>query len=251
MKDTPSVVRETDAEAIRLARKLIRTARYGALAVLDPATGGPLASRVGIATDIDGTPIILTSMLSAHTRAVLADSRCSLLLGEPGKGDPLAHPRISLVCRATKLDRETDAGMQARRRYLNRHTKADLYVDLGDFSFFRLEMTGASLNGGFGRAYNLERENLLSPVLDGLAQSEQGAIDHMTVDHGEAVKLYARHFGGLEPAEWMISGIDAEGLDLACGDRVGRVWFEPPLAAAGDLRLRLVEMAKQARASLG
>ena len=80
---------------------------------------------------------------------------------------------------------------------------------------------------------------------------EQGAIDHMTVDHGEAVKLYARHFGGLEPAEWMISGIDAEGLDLACGDRVGRVWFEPPLAAAGDLRLRLVEMAKQARASPG
>ena len=219
--------------------------------MLDPATGGPLASRVGIATDLDGTPIILTSMLSAHTRALLADARCSLLVGEPGKGDPLAHPRITLICSATKLDRESDAGLQARRRYLNRNPKADLYVNLGDFSFFRLEMTGASLNGGFGRAYNLEDHNLLSPTLDGLAQSEQGAIDHMTSDHGDAVKLYAGHFAGLEPADWVISGIDAEGLDLTCGDRAGRVWFDPPLATAGDLRARLVDMARQARAPRG
>ena len=61
------VIRETDAEAIRLAKTLIRTARYGALAVLDPETGAPLASRVGVATDVDGAPLILVSLLSAHT----------------------------------------------------------------------------------------------------------------------------------------------------------------------------------------
>ena len=33
------IIRETDAEAIRLARTLLRTARYGALAVLDPQVG--------------------------------------------------------------------------------------------------------------------------------------------------------------------------------------------------------------------
>ena len=63
-------------------------------------TGAPLASRVGVATDIDGAPLILVSMLSAHTPAILADPRCSLLVGEPGKGDPLAHPRLTLICRA-------------------------------------------------------------------------------------------------------------------------------------------------------
>src|SRR5689334_17624426 len=105
MNDKPKdVIRETDAEAVRLAKTLIRTARYGALAVLEPNTGSPLASRVGVATDADGTPLILVSQLSAHTGAILADPRCSLLVGETGKGDPLAHPRITLVCRAVKLE---------------------------------------------------------------------------------------------------------------------------------------------------
>ncbi|TIX34331.1 MAG: HugZ family protein, partial [Mesorhizobium sp.] len=90
------VIRETDAEAIRLAKTLIRSARFGALAVIEPGTGSPLASRVGVATDLDGAPLILVSMLSAHTGAILADPRCSLLVGEPGKGDPLAHPRLTL-----------------------------------------------------------------------------------------------------------------------------------------------------------
>ncbi|RVB60512.1 HugZ family protein, partial [Mesorhizobium sp. M7A.F.Ca.CA.002.03.2.1] len=52
------VIRETDAEAIRLAKTLLRSARFGALAVIEPQTGSPLASRVGVATDIDGAPLI-------------------------------------------------------------------------------------------------------------------------------------------------------------------------------------------------
>ncbi len=112
MNDKPKVIRETDAEAIRLAKTLIRTRRYGALAVLDPQTGGPLVSRVGVATDLDGTPLILVSMLSAHTQALIADPRCSLLLGEPGKGDPLAHPRISLICRAERIERDSAEGQR-------------------------------------------------------------------------------------------------------------------------------------------
>ncbi|TJW76115.1 MAG: HugZ family protein, partial [Mesorhizobium sp.] len=59
------VIRETDAEAVRLAKTLVRSARFGALAVIEPGTGAPLASRVGVATDMDGAPLILVSMLSA------------------------------------------------------------------------------------------------------------------------------------------------------------------------------------------
>ena len=79
------------------------------LAVLEPRHGHPLASRVGVATDADGAPLILVSHLSAHTPAMLADPRCSLLVGEPGKGDPLAHPRVTLVCRAERLEPGTPA----------------------------------------------------------------------------------------------------------------------------------------------
>ena len=63
------VIRETDADAIRLARTLVRGARFGALAVLDPNDGSPQASRVAVATDLDGAPLILVSGLSGHTAA--------------------------------------------------------------------------------------------------------------------------------------------------------------------------------------
>lgn len=67
MTQKKEVLRETDAEAVRLAQTLIRRARHAVIATLDPATGGPIATRVGLSTDHDGTPVILVSALSAHT----------------------------------------------------------------------------------------------------------------------------------------------------------------------------------------
>ena len=197
-------IRDTDAEAIRLGKTLLRTARYGALAVLDPRSGAPLASRVAVATDLDGTPLILVSSLSEHTGGLLADPRCSLLLGEPGKGDPLAHPRISLRCLAERLERGTPVQARVERRYLNRHSKARLYAGFGDFAFFRLDVERASLNGGFGKAYHLTRADLIfnGPANDELIAAEQPAIDHMNADHSDAIDVYARAFAKATDAGW-------------------------------------------------
>ncbi|TGV14423.1 HugZ family protein [Mesorhizobium sp. M8A.F.Ca.ET.173.01.1.1] len=245
------VIRETDAEAIRLAKTLLRSARFGALAVLEPQTGAPLASRVGVATDIDGAPLILVSMLAAHTSALLADPRCSLLLGEPGKGDPLAHPRLTLVCQASRLERGSQAHARTERRYLNRNPKASLYAGLGDFSIFRLEPQRASLNGGFGKAYLLERADLLTngPIIEELAGSEQSAVEHMNADHLDAIAIYARHFAKAPGDGWTIAGLDADGMDLVSGDNVCRVFFPQPLVKASELRPALVEMARIGRAA--
>ena len=81
-----------DNAARRHAGMLLRRARFGAMATLDQSTGAPLASRVSLATAQTGDPIFLISRLSAHFGALEADQRCSLLIGEPGPGDPLAHP---------------------------------------------------------------------------------------------------------------------------------------------------------------
>lgn len=250
MEEKKHVIRETDAQAIRLARTLIRAARYGAIAVLDPRDGAPMASRVAVATDLDGAPIILVSALSAHTGALAADPRCSLLVGEPGKGDPLAYPRISISCRAIRLERDTQDHARAERRYLNRHPKGKLYAGFPDFSFFRLEPQGASLNGGFGKAYLLSRADLLveGVATEELAAREQGAIDHMNEDHADAVAIYARQFAKASGDGWVITGLDADGIDIANDDEVRRIFFPQPLAAAGELRQALVDLAKAGRA---
>lgn len=180
------VLRPTDDEAIRLAKTLLRTARFGALAFLDPATGAPSVSRIAVATDHDGTPITLISTLAAHTGGVLADPRCSLLVGEPGKGDPLAHPRMTIACRPEKVAADAPELQRVRWRFLSRNPKSRLYSGFADFSFFRLVPLKASLNGGFGKAYMLEAEQLLtsSPAIDAIAAMEPSVVEHMNKYQG-------------------------------------------------------------------
>lgn len=154
----PDPIRPTTEEARALARRLLEEARHGALGVLDPESGGPLVTRVAVGWD-GAAALILVSTLSAHTRALLADPACSLLVGEPGpKGDPLTHPRLSLLARAEPADKAA-----ARGAWLARHPKAALYYDFADFLLLRLVPSGAHLNGGFGQAYRLSPQDLQGP----------------------------------------------------------------------------------------
>ncbi len=164
-KDPPSPIRPTDAEARNLARDLMQGARFGALAVLDPTSGGPMVSRVAIALDPDGWPITLISDLSHHTKALRADPRASVLVGEPGpKGDPLTHPRMTLQVLAQFVPRDGTDHSALRALYLAQHPKAQLYIDFADFTLVRLTVQGAHLNGGFGKAYTLSPQDLAAPA---------------------------------------------------------------------------------------
>lgn len=243
---------EITSEAVRQAKTLLRTARHGALATLDAETGAPLATRVGVSTDIDGAPIILISRLTPHTTALLADPRCSLLLGEAGKGDPLAHARISVQCAAKELEPGTPDATRVAARYLSHSPKARLYAGLGDFRFFRLAPQSARLNGGFGRAYALTAADILTdnPANAEIAATEPGALEHMNTDHAAAVRLYARHFAGAREGNWRLVGVDAEGIDIADGDDVLRIFFATPLSSAREVHTVLVGMAAEARKAL-
>ncbi|MFZ1682218.1 MAG: DUF2470 domain-containing protein [Rhizobiaceae bacterium] len=245
-REPRNLLRQTDADAVALAASLVRCARFGAIAFTGP-DGAPEASRVATATALDGAPIILASTLAAHTRAILADPRCGLLLGEPGKGDPLAHPRISLSCQARRLERDSDEGRHARRRFLNRNPKSALYADFPDFAFFRLEPLAGSLNGGFGKAYALAPGHLLHPASLALADVEQSAIVHMNTDHRDAVQAIAANLARRKGAGWFITGIDSGGLDLVRGDETARVAFPHPVSDATMLRQQLIGLTGLAR----
>lgn len=252
MAETPDkkVIRDTDAQSIAMAKRLIHTARHGALAVTGADDGFPQVSRVQTSTDTDGALVTLVSSLSPHTQAMIDHPRASILLGEAGKGDPLAHPRITCFVRAEKIARNSDDHTRLRHRHLHRHPKAALYADFGDFSFFKLTLEGASLNGGFGKAYNLTADDLaMAGDIAGLRAIEASAVAHMNDDHKDAIALYAQHFGSAKPANWDLSTIDPEGMTVTDGDKIARVPFPHPLQKVDDLRSMLALMAKQARAS--
>ncbi|MEM1353022.1 MAG: pyridoxamine 5'-phosphate oxidase family protein [Pseudomonadota bacterium] len=151
--------RPVDAEARALARQLIDAARFAAIAVLE--RGAPAVTRIAFATCPDGAPLSLISELSSHTQALEADPTCSLLVGEPGeKGDPLTHPRLTLMARARFVPRASTEHETLRSVYLSQNPKAQLYIDFADFHLVRFDVTAALLNGGFGKAYKLTPEDL-------------------------------------------------------------------------------------------
>jgi len=160
MVEPKSPIRETDEEARALGCQLLQQARFAALATLEPDTGCPLASRIAFGLDGVGRPISLMSTLAYHTKALIGNARCSVLVGEPGKGDPLAHPRMTLQAKATQLDKASEDYVQTRAFYLAQHPKAALYVDFGDFFLFRFAVDTAYLNGGFGKAFVLTADDL-------------------------------------------------------------------------------------------
>lgn len=250
-----SVLQTVDDDARRLARRLVRSSRFAALATLAPGSGDPLISRVSAATDAQGRPVILVSELSPHTTALLADPRCSLLFGEPGDGDPLAHPRISLAGLAWKVARDALAGREIRQRFLSRHPAAALYADFGDFHFFTIEATRAGLNAGFARAYELQASDMIDPPpsLD-FMQGLERARDHMNADHAEAVDLLGHVHSGDSRNGWRIVTADARGFEVASGDMLCRIEFEAEPADAGELRgayVSLVEAARSKTAQAG
>ncbi len=249
VKAAKDVIQPMD-EAVRLeARSLLREARSAALATLGP-DGHPSASLVGLATDIGGTPVILISGLAGHTANIASDPRASLLISPGGKGDPLAHARITLKVRARAIERESDEGARIRRRYLARQPKSALYADFPDFSFFALDIEGASLNGGFARAFAPTPADLMSDPAHAaaLADVEAGTVAHLNEDHAEAIVLYATRLLGAKAGDWRAVGLDPDGLDMALGSATLRLPFPVSVDGPGGLRRVLAELATKARA---
>ena len=123
-----------DFKPIDVAKELLRTTRSGALATLDRNTGHPFCSLVNVATDIDGSPLILVSQLSTHTANIEVDQRASVLLASTGKGDPLAHPRLTVLGAFEKIERKSADEGRVVRRYGAKHPKSDMYASFADFA---------------------------------------------------------------------------------------------------------------------
>ena len=241
-------IRPTDNAARTLARELLRTARSGALATLG-TDGSPAASLVLVATAMDGTPLTLVSSLSSHARNLNHDPRASLLLSRAGKGDPLAHPRLAVQVMARWLDRDSEEGARVRQRILRRHPKSELYIDFADFSLVSLTVQRASLNGGFGRAYELAPEDLVTDMTlsPGMSAIEAEVLAHMNNDHADSIVLYATRLLGAEDGPWRMTGIDPDGCDLVCNETALRLPFPERVGDAAAIRQVLSGLAKQAR----
>jgi putative heme iron utilization protein len=241
-----------DFNPSKLAGLLLRRSRQGALATLMAGSGDPYCSLVNIASHPDGSPILLISRLALHTKNISGDARVSLMLDERAEGDPLEGSRIMLAGRAEEEANAVELAI-LRRRYLNAHPSAEVFVDFRDFSFFRIRPAAMHLVAGFGRIIDLKPEQFLTDIsdADALLEAEQGAIEHMNADHLDAMNLYATRLLGASNADWRCTGCDPDGIDMAAGAKVLRLDFPERVTGPGGLRKMLVKLVTDARAADG
>ena len=234
------------SEIARSARALLRRAFKGSLATIDRANGYPYASLVTLATDASGAPVFLISRLARHTANLASDARASVLVDETGAlADPLQGARITLFGRAEPV---ADEGLTWR--FLARHPEAALYAGFTDFAFWRLNVEGAHYIGGFGRIFDLEPSELMLE-LDGaesLIEAEPGIVEHINVDHTDALQLCATFLAGASPGPWRMTGIDPEGCDVVLGGEARRIAFAQRVTTPEEARKELVRLAAEARA---
>jgi putative heme iron utilization protein len=238
-----------DFMPVDVAKALLRATRAGTLATLDRNTGHPFASLVNVATDVDGAPLILVSRLATHTANLERDGRASLLLAETGKGDALAHPRLTALGAFAPVARDSADEPRIRRRFLSRHPKSELYVDFGDFAFWRMTVVSSHLNGGFARAADLTAADVLTDLTGArtLIEAEEDAVAHLNADHAEACRLYATKLLGAHDGAWRCVGLDPDGIELQIGQTALRLAFPQRITAPGPLRAALKQFAEQAR----
>ena len=196
------------------------------------------------ATDLDASPLLLLSDLAQHTRNIRFDPRISLLIdATEGYPDPLTGPRLTLIGRVEAIN---DPRYVAR--FNARHPTSEVYSGFGDFRLYRAAVRRGQLIAGFGQIQWIEGPDLtFAGDISSLAAAEPEILNHMNEDHADAVGNYARHLLGREGADWRLTGIDPEGIDLRSQTEIARINFVAPVLTPNAARAALVQLAMDAR----
>lgn len=235
--------------AAREARQLLNEGGSGVMSSLSlEVPGYPFGSVVQYCLDYAGRPVILISALAEHTKNLMADPRCSLMVMAAGD-EPLASGRLTLLGRVEPLSAD-EVDEVSPRYYRYFPDMSDFHRQL-DFRFYRLRVERIRYVAGFARVQWLEPGAVLlaSPFSP---PQESGMVEHMNADHQDAIQDYLNMFGltpGVEDSLSM-AGLDAEGIHLKVGKRLIRIPFDVPVSSPLGAREALVALAKKARNSL-
>jgi putative heme iron utilization protein len=203
----------------------------------------PFASLVTPAVAPDGAVLMLLSSLAAHTRHLMAQPRCALMVaGQAENANPQTAPRLTVTGVAARQD---DAALRAY--WVQRHPYASLYADFTDFSIWRLVPEAGHFVGGFAQAHVLAQPRLLpEPAhVAAIAGESGGIIGQCNADHRDALNLLAQAEG--HPGDWRMIGVDTDGFDVVQDETVLRIAFDAPVADAAGVRAALVRMLRRAR----
>ncbi|KAK8689884.1 hypothetical protein V6N13_088594 [Hibiscus sabdariffa] len=116
-------------------RTVLDRSRRGMLSTFSQKHEGyPSGSMVDFACDANGSPILAVSSLAVHTKDLLANCKCSLLVAR----DPEDRTDLVITLHGDAIAVSEKDQAAIRTAYLAKHPNA-FWVDFGDFQFMRIE----------------------------------------------------------------------------------------------------------------
>ncbi|GAB2295412.1 hypothetical protein Dimus_029581 [Dionaea muscipula] len=212
--------------------------------------GYPSGSMVDFACDKDGSPILAVSSLAFHTKDLLADNRCSMLVTKD------QHDRTDLVITlhgdaitVSEEDREA-----ARTAYLAKHPNA-FWVDFGDFQFVRIQPKVVRYVSGVATALlgsgEFSKEEYSAAEADQIYAFSRPIASHMNKDHEDDTKLIVQHSTSIPVDSAYMLDVDSLGFNVKVGYQGStyklRIPFPRRAVDRKDVKTLIVEMLQAAK----
>jgi heme iron utilization protein len=188
-------------------------------------SGFPYPTALPFAPTSRHMPMLLISNLAEHTRNLRADPRAGYLVAHSEQASVLEGERLTLLgsFAPASADRQTELA----RRYLRYHPSAARYLDLGDFSFWVMNVQRMRYIGGFGAMGWLEGEAL--DPLEPVSAEDESLLYEFSDTHAN------------RPTHLRLIGVDRYGADFLIESVRNRFTFDQPKLSMEELTSSLTD----------
>ncbi|XP_073142641.1 uncharacterized protein [Henckelia pumila] len=228
-------------------RNLMEQARFAHLCTVmsrmhHRREGYPFGSLVDFAADPVGHPIFSFSPLAIHTRNLLADPRCSLVVQIPGWSG-LSNARVTIFGDVYPLPE--DQQEWAHKQYMSKHQQGPSQ-QWGNFFYFRMQNISSDIYfiGGFGTVawVDVKEYEALQPDKIAVDGGEQN-LKELNALFSKPLKVVLSKEAEVDDAA--LISIDSRGVDIRVRQgtqfNIQRISFEQG---------RIVETLEEAKAAL-
>ncbi|KAL3534030.1 hypothetical protein ACH5RR_007551 [Cinchona calisaya] len=212
--------------------------------------GYPSGSMVDFASDAYGSPILAVSSLAVHTKDLLANPKCSLLVAK----DPQDRTELVITVQGDAVPVAENDKEAIRTAYLARHPDA-IWVDFGDFQFMRIEPKVIRYVSGVATAAlgsgEFRPEEFKVAKVDPIYQFSKPIASHMNKDHGEDTKLIVQHSTSVSVDFAQILDVDSLGFNVKAGYQGNTLKLRIPFTRRAtdrkDVKTLIIEMLEAAK----
>ncbi|PIN20207.1 Cellular repressor of transcription [Handroanthus impetiginosus] len=232
-------------------RTLLHHSSRGVLSTFsEKYKGYPSGSMVDFACDAYGSPILAVSSLAVHTKDLLANPKCSLLVAK----DPEDRTDLVIIVHGDAIPVSGADREAIRTAYLARHPDA-FWVDFGDFQFLRIEPEVVRYVSGVATALlgsgEFSKDEFRTAKVDLIYQFSKPIVSHMNKDHAEDTKLIVQHSTSVPVDFAEMLDVDSLGFNVKAGCQGNtfklRIPFQRRAADRKDVKTLIVEMLQAAK----